>query len=150
LNSPASPTPQSTGPARPSRVFAGFRGTVANDAAALTEFNTSLGNLTLDGTLSGSGGLLKNGPNSLVLTGSNAFTGPAHVAQGRLVLCDAHSLGPHPELTLDAGTTLELKFNGQMTIRKLVIAGKPQPVGVYGEAQSPNFIGGPGTLQVRP
>ncbi|MEI6606948.1 MAG: polysaccharide deacetylase family protein [Verrucomicrobiota bacterium] len=134
----------------PCPTFAGFRGTVANDPAALSEFNTALGDLTLDGTLSGSGGLLKNGPNQLALTKSNAFTGPIHVAQGRLVLCDVHSLGPHPELTLDAETTLELKFNGQMAVRKFVIAGHPQPAGVYGEAKTPNLISGPGTLQVRP
>ena len=130
--------------------FAGFRGTVANDPAALTEFNTAGGDLTLEATVSGSGGLLKTGPNKLMLPKFNTYTGPTKVEQGGLALPGEHSLGPDPELTLDTGTALELNFKGQMHVRKLSIDGKAQAPGVYGETEFPKVITGTGTLKVQP
>lgn len=134
----------------PCPTFAGFRGTVANDPAALTEINTSGGDLALFGSISGSGGLLKTGDNRLVLSSANTFTGPTQVAQGMLALYGRRSLGPNPELTVAPGSKLELKFDGQMVLRKLSIGGNPQPPGVYGETEFPKVITGTGTLKVLP
>jgi len=133
-----------------SPTFAGFRGTVANDPAALTEVNTDGGDLALFGRISGSGGLLKSGGHLLALTHSNTYTGLTRVAQGTLSLCGQRSLGANPELTLDPGSKLELKFEGQLTLRKLSIGGKPQPPGIYGESEFPNVVTGTGTLKVQP
>jgi len=130
--------------------FAGFRGTVANDPAALTEFNTDGGDLALLGTITGTGGLLKTGRHSLGLSQPNTYTGPTRVSQGGLFLAGERSLGPNPELTLDAGTQIELNFKGHMIVRKLSIDGKQQAPGVYGEAQFPKVITGTGTLKVQP
>jgi autotransporter-associated beta strand protein len=130
--------------------FAGFRGTLANDPAALTEFNTAGGDLSLEGAISGTGGVLKTGPQALVITRPNTFTGPTRVTQGGLTLEHERSLGPNPELTLDAGTTLELKFEGEMVVRKLSINDKLQAPGVYDQAKYPEVITGSGTLKVQP
>lgn len=130
--------------------FAGFRGAVVNDPAAPAVFNTAGGDLTLAGKISGTGGLLKTGPHVLSLGESNTFTGPVKVAQGGLALHNEHSLGSQPDLVLEAGTTLELDFKGQMPVRKLNIGGTQQAPGVYGAMQLPKVITGTGTLKVQP
>jgi autotransporter-associated beta strand protein len=128
--------------------FSGFRGTVANDPAALTQFHTSGGDLTLAGNVTGSGGLLKTGPHALVLTGNNTYAGPTTVTQGSLGLANARSLSPHCELGIATGATLDLNFKGQANVRKLVVDGKPQPAGAYSAATGAGFLHGPGILIV--
>jgi outer membrane autotransporter protein len=60
------------------------------------------GNHTFDGTLSGAGGLVKNGSGTLTLGGQNPLTGPTTVAGGTL------SIGglPNSPVTVQAGATL--------------------------------------------
>lgn len=130
--------------------FGGFRDKCANDPAAPAEFNTTAGDLTLSGSVSGGGGLLKTGDHALILTGKNTYAGPTTVGEGSLHLGNAHSLSPNTEIAVAKGATLELNFKGQAKVRKLVIDGKAQPAGTYRAASSAEVLKGTGELIVAP
>ncbi|NBV79829.1 MAG: hypothetical protein EBR62_08210, partial [Verrucomicrobia bacterium] len=71
--------------------------TLLGDASALNAgTNTTL---TVNGVISGPGGLMANGAGTLVLGNANTFTGNTRPASGTLILGDANAL---------AGSTLEL------------------------------------------
>lgn len=127
--------------------FAGSRGEAANDPAAATEFNTTGGDLTLSGAISGSGGLLKTGPNALVLTGANSYTGSTMVTKDTLSLANVRCLSEKTDVYVSDGATLDLHFEGEMRIRKLYLDGKLQPAGTYSAANAPKYIKGTGVLK---
>lgn len=129
--------------------FAGHHGEAANDPAAATEFNTTGGDLTLSGAISGSGGLLKTGPNALVLTGANSYTGSTVVTKGTLSLANARRLGERTDVYISEGATLDLNFQGEMHIPKLYLDGKIQLDGSYSAVNCPNYIKGTGVLSVQ-
>jgi autotransporter-associated beta strand protein len=124
--------------------FAGRRGAAANDPAALAEFNTSGGDLTLSGPIRGTGGLLKTGSHALLLTGVNSYTGPTHVTGGTLSLAHARTLGEQSDVHISPGATLELNFAGQLHVHALYLDGVRQPAGSYSAASAPKYLKGPG------
>ena len=126
---------------------AGCRGGAANDPAAATEFNTTGGDLTLSGTIHGSGGLLKTGPNALILTGANSYNGSTVVTKGILSLANARSLGGKNDVYVSDGATLDLNFEGEMRIHTLHFDGTRQPAGTYSAANAPKYIKGTGVLR---
>ena len=63
------------------------------------------GNLAVNSILSGNGGLTKDGPGILTLTGSNAFTGPTIVSSGTLSIGDG-KLGHDGSIAASSGITL--------------------------------------------
>ena len=78
---------------------------------------------------------------------STTYTGPTTVTAGTLALATARSLGEKTEVAIAEGATLELKFEGEMPIRKLYLDGKPQPAGRYDAKNSPKYIHGNGVLK---
>jgi fibronectin-binding autotransporter adhesin len=82
-------------------------------------FNTGL---FKDYTLSGSGvidgaggGIIKNGAGTVTLGGTNTFTGPVLVNEGRLSLGSPGALGYTPTVTVASGASLDI--NGQRPLQ---------------------------------
>ena len=94
--------------------------------------------------------LIKSGTGKWVLSGTNIYTGQTTVTQGTLALAHARSLSAGTELTIAGGATVGLEFKGQLSIRKLALAGKPQPPGPCDATRAPGFLKGPGILMVQP
>ncbi|MEI6606050.1 MAG: Ig-like domain-containing protein, partial [Verrucomicrobiota bacterium] len=138
-----------------SPTFAGARGTTLNNAAAQAEINTAGGNLTLSGPLSGSGGLLKSGTNTLTLSGINSYAGATKVAAGTLAGSSSAALGGGP-LDITSGATVALNFTGTRAVAGLSFnGGSLQGAGTYGSTSSTatnksTYFSGTGTLTVLP
>ena len=85
---------------------------------------TGSNNLTLDGALSGAGGLIKDGTGTLTLNGANTYTGGTHVEQGTLALGANASLAARGTVNIASGATLDLSAgNGTQTVGTLSGAG---------------------------
>jgi fibronectin-binding autotransporter adhesin len=87
-------------------------GAVNLNGSTLT-LNEPVGDTLLTGTVSGAGGLVKNGVGSVTLSGSNTFTGQVQVLAGRLYIPNGNALGfaddtPANGTVISAGGTLEL------------------------------------------
>jgi autotransporter-associated beta strand protein len=77
------------------------------------------GNLSIGGILSGSGGLTKTDSNTLTLSGANTYTGTTTIAAGKLILGASDRLVSTGNITLAAGSTLDLNDYNQ-TIAVLI------------------------------
>jgi autotransporter-associated beta strand protein len=75
-------------------------------AVALNRHGTvrGTGNITLSGVLSGTGRLIKQGNNTLTLSGANSYTGTTVVASGTLQLGASNVLPDVSEVVLSGGT----------------------------------------------
>lgn len=127
--------------------FAGNREGVVNDPAAVTEFNTAGGDLTLSGPICGSGGLLKTGTNTLILAGTNRYAGSTVVGKGRLSIASQQGLSDKTDLFVSEGAMLDLSYKGKMRIHQLTLGGALQPAGVYDAVSSPGYITGTGAVR---
>lgn len=85
-------------------------------AAPAVQFNTAAGNLTLAGAVSGTGGLVKFGPATLVLSGSNSFRGGLNVNSGVLDLASLSGAAAASvaSVSVSSGATLLLSRNDQV------------------------------------
>jgi autotransporter-associated beta strand protein len=101
-------------------------GAIAGDSGALT-LNPTTGNLTINGAISAVTSLTKNGAGALTFSGANTYTGATTLSGGTLVLVanSGNTNGSNvtsalsnssTELSLGAGTTLELLGNTSGTI----------------------------------
>ena len=64
---------------------------------------------TMSGTLSGpAGGLIKDGPGTLILSGTNTYMGGTEVVAGTLVLADADALASGTSLSVGAGAHIAI------------------------------------------
>ena len=89
----------------------------------------------------------KSGTGIWTLSGANNYTGPTTVTQGTLSLANASSLGDKSEVSIADGATLDLNFEGEISISKLYLDGKLQPGGRYDAKNSPKYIHGKGVLK---
>jgi autotransporter-associated beta strand protein len=88
-------------------------GTPNITAATLTLINDSTTNLlTINSTIANNGddpvGIAKAGPGTLVLAGSNSFTGPAGASEGTLRLASPGAFGTATAVTVGSAATLDL------------------------------------------
>ncbi|MCA9268689.1 MAG: autotransporter-associated beta strand repeat-containing protein, partial [Planctomycetales bacterium] len=117
---------------------------VSIGAAGTFEWDTTSGIKTIANDISGTGALLKSGPNNLVLQGSNSFSGAATVTGGFLVFDSLTAEDGAPSVALNGGSlALGSSFAGNTaTIGSLS--------GTTGTQISPNFGATTGvkTLQV--
>ncbi len=89
--------------------------TVANNLVLsypYLNFIDSGDNVTLSGTMTGTGGFAKVGAGTLLLSGSNGYSGLTGISEGTLQLGSNASYSPNSALQMLAGTTLDLNdFN---------------------------------------
>ncbi|QJP15205.1 autotransporter domain-containing protein [Starkeya sp. ORNL1] len=98
-------------------------GNTASIAEGVTAtIDTSLGAGTLNGVISGAGGLTKTGANSLTLGAANTYSGATTINQGTLATAVANALSTSTAVTIASGAALDLQGNSQ-TIGSLNGAG---------------------------
>ena len=104
----------------------------------ISTFNASNGALTVNGVLSGAGGLTKIGLQALTLTASNSYDGVTTVDNGMLHITHGHALGSTNGHTLvnSKSSTVGgglLQLSGNIDV--------PEPLTLFGERNSPNTLG---------
>jgi len=137
-------------------------GTIISDNGFGNSFNSAVslnGNttikaqwsMTLSGNVSGAGGFTKTGSNSLVLSGTNSFTGANKIIAGTLSCSNSAALGTGP-LDISTGGKVALNYTGTRTIASLTLGGTAMPAGTYGSTTSPatnkydTYFSGTGTV----
>jgi len=87
----------------------------------------------LSNTVSGTGGLIKNGSYNLILAGANIYSGNTTINGGSLILTNNSSISGSPLITVNAGATLDASqrsdttltlTNGQMLTGNGAVKGK--------------------------
>ncbi|MET3498400.1 autotransporter outer membrane beta-barrel domain-containing protein, partial [Variovorax boronicumulans] len=100
--------------------------------------------LTVSGTISGSGSLVKEGAGTTTLTAANSYAGGTALKQGRLDVGHNLALGTGT-LAMDDGTTLGFAADGLNLANAIVLTGNNDPVidtGSFGATLSGNITGG--------
>lgn len=121
--------------------------TVISVIAGGTSFTTGV----LTGVVSGSGGLTKHGSGTLVLSNaSDSYGGDTKLLAGGPLSITNPILADGRDVYLITGSTFNLNFSGNDTIRSLYLDGVAQPVGTYGNSTSgfASLITGSGFLNV--
>jgi len=109
-----------------------------------TVFDTAANAVTLNGVLSGNGGLVKRGAGgTLALTNANSFSGGALVSAGTLALYHGQALGVGP-VNVAGGGTNKLFLTGGIALTNAVTLGSEQPSysDVLRSVSGENIIGG--------
>jgi autotransporter-associated beta strand protein len=95
------------------------------------------GTVTLGGAISGTGGLLKTGFNTLTLSGVNNYSGPTTVTAGTLQCNNPDALGNGGTLTISGSGKVNLNYTGEHNVAILSLGGVAQTSGTYGSSASP-------------
>ncbi|MDN4591511.1 autotransporter outer membrane beta-barrel domain-containing protein [Xenophilus aerolatus] len=132
------------------RTVGGLAGT-AGTTVALGANSLAFGdgsNQTFAGSISGSGGIVKQGSGTQTLTGANVYAGPTTVTAGTLALAGGGSIAPSTALSLTAsGAAFDLSAaGGARTVGSLSgVAGTTVQLGAgglgFGDASSQTFAG---------
>ena len=85
--------------------------TLATGGTGAIEVTTGATNLTLSGVIGGGGGLTKTGAGQLTLSGTNSFTGPLSIENGRVFTTAINNKSANG--VLGAGTAVVLGASGQ-------------------------------------
>ena len=93
-------------------------GPVTLSSGTKTITATGSGVAKISGVISGSGGVIKAGANTLVLAGNNTYTGSTIVAEATLALTNSGSVAGSSDVTLVAGTILDAsgRTDGTLTV----------------------------------
>jgi autotransporter-associated beta strand protein len=116
--------------------------------------------LTLGGSNSGTNtvkGVISNGSTGLrlskadagmwVLAGANTYTGATSVAAGTLRLARTDALAAGTDVSIATDATIDLDYDGTLTIRSLKVGDTLQYKGVYGASRLPGRLTGRGYLR---
>ena len=130
--------------------LSGF-GPVSLGSATLTTGGNSL-DTTYSGRISGTGGTVKVGPGSFVLTNNNSYAGGTVLSEGSIVVANNHALGSGT-LAMQPGTTLGfLNVNDFIVANNVTIAGDPTVSAPAGTTQTISGVisdgASPGTLEL--
>jgi fibronectin-binding autotransporter adhesin len=110
--------------------FSGSGGTI--DTAGFTVTNSVVN--------TGDSGLTKLGEGTLVLSGTNTYTGGTVVEAGKLSLMQPTALSSASSLDVKSGASVDLNYTGTNTIYSLSVNGEFKTSGVYNAAA----VGGSG------
>jgi fibronectin-binding autotransporter adhesin len=108
--------------------------------------------ITLDGPVTGTGGIWKTGGGTLTLAGGHAFDGDLTVDGGTVSLVTA-TLADTADVSIAAGATLHLAFAGTDQVASLTLNGTAVSAGTWGSLSSnatnkSASLTGPGLLAV--
>ncbi|MET3384026.1 outer membrane autotransporter protein [Variovorax paradoxus] len=116
-------------------------GNVLNNATLVINRSNAL---TLSGTISGTGSLVKEGAGTTTLTAANSYGGGTALKQGRLNVGNNLALGTGT-LAMDDGTTLGFAADSLNLANAVVLTGNNDPVidtGSFSATLSGNITGG--------
>ncbi|MGJ3699364.1 autotransporter outer membrane beta-barrel domain-containing protein [Variovorax sp. AFSI2.2] len=116
-------------------------GDVVNNATLVVNRSDAL---TLSGTISGTGSLVKQGAGTTTLTAANSYSGGTALKQGRLNVGNSLALGTGT-LAMDDGTTLGFVADGLNLANAIELTGNNDPIidtGAFSETLSGNISGG--------
>jgi len=98
--------------------------------------------------ISGSGNVVKLGGGTLVLSGTNTYSGTTTVSNGILQLTQPQALATNSSVALVTGGALDLAFSGTNQVAALSTNTVPLANGVYDSSSLPVLVTGSGCLQV--
>jgi autotransporter-associated beta strand protein len=101
----------------------------------------------ITGPVSGSGGIVKSGPDILTLASSNTYTGPTTVSEGTVIIQQPY-LANTSAVTVASGAVLNLAFTGTDVVGALTLGGVVMGPGVYNATTHPLLLAGTGALKV--
>ena len=133
-----------TGGATPAISLHAHRGIFLGDAGGTI---TTVGDHSIAGSVSGSGGLTKSGSGTLVSTGNNSYQGGTTVAAGTLSLGSA-GLTDDSTVSISQGAVLHLGHSGIDQVAALVLGDLSKPPGLYDSINSAPWITGAGKIRV--
>lgn len=110
-------------------------------------FNPGGNTISLQGNLSGNGGLTVAGGGTLELSGANSYAGDTTVGAGCTLQLDVTGSGAGAFRVANGGL-LFLNFAGQYVVGSFYTNGVALPVGTYNSGNLSAFITGSGSLQV--
>jgi fibronectin-binding autotransporter adhesin len=110
---------------------------------------------TISGDVTGSGGFIKNGPETVALSGTNSYTGPTSVTAGTMRIDSTNALSGGSALQISGTGKVNLNYSGSKVVASLSLGGVEQTLpGTYGSAASgaqfPNdtYFAGTGTVRI--
>ena len=120
------------------------------NSSSYTTFDTRTNTITLSGTLSGIGGLTKDGAGSLILTGPNTYTGTTTINAGTISWTIADAIPDNTSLVIANGATGDLSFveSTYAKVSSLTLGGTNVPAGLYGAVNYPSYLTGTGYIGV--
>ncbi len=126
-----------------------FAGTVTLESGVVTVSAGSGAQLALDSVVGGAGGLTKSGVGSLSLASPSTYPGPTLLTGGTVSLISSGSIDSSTNITLSAGTTLDLSAMATPTLTLTSgrsLSGSGTVVGNVTMATGSSLsVGGPGT-----
>lgn len=103
--------------------------------------------ISLSGALSGPGGLTLSGGGTLELSGANTYSGDTTINGGTTLQLDVTGSSAGAFHVANSAL-LNLNFSGNYAVGSFYTNGVALPVGTYNAMNLPDFIIGPGNLQV--
>lgn len=122
------------------------RHAIGMGAQTVTVFNVRSGTLMNLGQFNNGAPLIKTGPATLTLTGTNTYTGATIISNGTVRLTGGLCLPQTADLYLASGTTCELDYMGTLSIHALYIDGERKRGSLYNAANLSGILTGTGTL----
>jgi len=129
------------------------QGTVQTTASGFTHnltVNQASGTDTFSGVIAGSGALTKDGGGTLVLGGSNSYTGNTTVTLGTLVVNNnsATTFANTSTLSIASGAVLNLPNAATSIVGTLVLGTTTHTSGIFDSSTPGGYITGSGKIQV--